>query len=72
MRLNAKTCKRLRRVARAVTPGLPLHRFIEKRNPYGYLLTAIRVDPDTTRGAYRRIKKLTRRGVIPLPAKTQA
>jgi hypothetical protein len=66
--VNAKTCKRIRAAARLMTTGRPYRVYDEKRNAYGALLRPITLGK-CTRATYRYLKKITRRGQIPVPAK---
>lgn len=56
--MNAKTAKALRRKAREQTEGLPERRYLGHKET-----RQIINDPQTTRGYYRRMKKLYKAGV---------
>ena len=53
--MNAKTCKKLRFVARQETIGLPERKYT--KTPGGQIVPV----PDCTRAAYRRLKELVER-----------
>lgn len=60
--MNAKLVKKMRRVARRLTVGMPDRRLIGKRVECGppthrYVRVQAVNDPKTTRGVYRQIKK---------------
>jgi hypothetical protein len=57
--MNAKRCKRLRKVARLLTLGKPAVGYEgQALNQTKWWRRTVRVDPQTTRGVYLHLKKV--------------
>lgn len=58
--MNAKVCKLLRRAAEKVTVGKPAVQYLRATGSVHRF--EIRVTEDCTRGVYRRLKRMARKG----------